>query len=240
MDHFVYSGLDQEQCGRLEALAGLLRDENRVHNLTAITEPEDIYRRHFADSLEALEVIRSHEKTALDTPSSGLLADIGSGAGLPGLALAIALPHWTITSIEATGKKVQFQNKVIERLSLENVCVIQGRAEDLAHDPQYRECFDIVTARAVASLDILVELCLPLLKPGGRMIAYKGGDCQAELASASSAMSILGGQFEKMIHYSLEKRDQAPFCLLVIRKTAGTEEKYPRSWRRIKKSPLGG
>ncbi|MBN1124996.1 MAG: 16S rRNA (guanine(527)-N(7))-methyltransferase RsmG [Sedimentisphaerales bacterium] len=251
---FRYIGLDEEQCRRLEVFAELLIAENRIHNLTAITEPGEIYRRHFADSLEALEVIHFHEKAAWQKAPCGSLADVGSGAGLPGLALAIALPHWTITSIEATGKKVQFQKKVIETLSLANACVVHGRAEELAHDPQYRETFDIVTARAVASLDVLAELGLPLLKPGGRMIAYKGADYQKELESAASALSVLGGQLEKVVPYSLAEltrkvdglnvnpeyveTDQNRF-LIVFHKTGCTEEKYPRPWRRIKKSLLG-
>lgn len=232
---FGHPSLSSDQCTQLEAFAKFIQQENKIHNLTAITETEQIYTRHFGDSLAALPVI---EAGWINKPSPSLI-DIGSGAGLPAMVLAIALPKWNITSVEATGKKVNFQRKAIDELGLKNATVIHGRAEELAHEKAYRERFDVVTARAVSALNILFELCLPFIRLGGRFIAWKGPDITAELEQANEALKVLGGQVEQIIPYSVcAPGIENPFKLIVTEKIADTGKSYPRQYNQIKRSPL--
>jgi len=227
---FTYNGLSSQQCQRFQLFAQLIQQQSRIHNLTAITETEAIYIRHFADSLAALAIldVGARQKT---------LIDIGSGAGLPGLALAIALPDWQITSLEATGKKLRFQQMVIDELRLTNARVIPGRAETLALDPAYRQAFDVVTARAIADMAILAELAIPLVKVKGKVLAWKGKSCAAELTAANNAIKTLGGRVGRKHNYTLD--DKSQMVIIVLDKIAGTQKKYPREFKAIKSSPLG-
>jgi|FrelakmetLWP11LW_1041352.scaffolds.fasta_scaffold21681_2 16S rRNA (guanine527-N7)-methyltransferase len=208
-----------------DTLAELLVAENAHTNLTRITEPLQIHARHFLDSLAAV--------AAIDTVSqnkSGLsIVDIGSGAGFPVLPLAIVRPAWHFTSIEATGKKVQFQNKAIAELGLKNVTVLHCRAEEAAHQKQYREHFDVALARAVASLRILAELSLGLVKIGGTMFAWKGPDCDAEIQEMEKSLSFLGGKRSTTYPYTLPDISDS-FHLITVKKTAPTPASYPREY----------
>src|SRR2546422_2343800 len=150
-----------------------LLDWNTRMNLTAITDPEEVLLKHFLDSLSLLIVY--------DRPGARLL-DIGAGAGFPGLPLKIARPQWQVTLLEATGKKVTFLRHVIETLQLKNVVAVHGRAEELAHNAEYRAAFDLVTARAVASISTLLEYGAPYCRVGGQIILPKKGDVAEELA----------------------------------------------------------
>src|SRR5579864_4234060 len=160
-----------------------LLDWNRRINLTAITEPEEVLLKHFLDSLSLLIVY--------DRPKAQLL-DIGAGAGFPGLPLKIVQPQWHVVLLEATGKKVTFLQHNIETLQLKNVVAVHGRAEELAHKAGYRASFDVVTARAVASLPTLLEYAAPFCRVGGQIILPKKGDVAEELAQGKLAARHLG------------------------------------------------
>jgi 16S rRNA (guanine527-N7)-methyltransferase len=213
-----------------DTLSHLLIEENKHTNLTRITEPNQIRIRHFLDSLAVLPVL---DKLA-GNKSSLRIADVGSGAGFPVLPLAIVRPEWKFTSIEATGKKVNFQKKVVSELGLKNVTVINVRAEELAHTKQFREKFDASLARAVADLGILAEVSLPLVKVGGLMLAFKGPDIEQELAGAEKMIGILGGQTDAVWSYSLPDTE-GQFSLISLAKTDTTPIQYPRSYSVISK-----
>ncbi len=253
MPPFVYPGLSDAQCRAFETFAAMLATEGQRFNLTTILAPEAIYVRHFADSLQALALLDEQQRPPPGTSGRPSLADIGSGAGLPGLALAIARPDWSVVSIEATGKKVAFQQRLIERLGLSNAQAVHGRAEVLGRAPAFRETFDIVTARALAPLNVLVELALPLLVVGGRLVAYKGADCEDEMSRAKAALEQLGGRINRVLDYTLHDlavkvgcdpdsrgtRAGAGLRLILVEKTAPTDPHFPRPWRWVKHAPLG-
>ena len=215
-----------------DTLAHLLTEENKHTNLTRITNPEQIRSRHFLDSLAILP--------ALDNLAQGkkslTIADIGSGAGFPVLPLAIVRPDWRFTSIEATGKKVNFQKKAVAELGLKNITVIHARAEELAHEKLYREQFDVVVVRAVADLRILAELALPFVKIGGLMLAFKSANTKDELNTAAKTISTLGGQLDAIWNYTLPNAKD-DFCLIAVAKSAPTPREYPRSYAVISKKP---
>jgi 16S rRNA (guanine527-N7)-methyltransferase len=213
-----------------DTLSQLLIEENKHTNLTRIIEPNQIRIRHFLDSLAVLPVLDQ----LAGNKSSLRIADVGSGAGFPVLPLAIIRPEWKFTSIEATGKKVNFQKKVVAELGLKNITVVGVRAEELAHTKQYREKFDASLARAVADLGILAEVSLPLVKTGGLMLAYKGSDVEKELAGAEKMIEILGGQMDTVWHYTLLDMTDG-FCLISIAKIVSTPDQYPRSYSIISK-----
>ncbi|MBM4103937.1 MAG: 16S rRNA (guanine(527)-N(7))-methyltransferase RsmG [Planctomycetes bacterium] len=213
-----------------DTLAHRLIEENKHTNLTRITDPEQIRSRHFLDSLAALPVLDQ----LAGNKSSLRIADVGSGAGFPVLPLAIVRPDWQFTSIEATGKKVNFQKKAIAELGLKNITVIHARAEELAHEKLYREQFDIAVARAVADLRILAELSLPFVKIGGLMLAFKSRDIEKELTGAVTIIKTLGGESDIIWSYSLPDTE-GKFHLISIAKTAATPIDYPRSYSIISK-----
>ncbi|AQT70207.1 Ribosomal RNA small subunit methyltransferase G [Anaerohalosphaera lusitana] len=231
---FQYTGLNEDQLTKFNQLADLLVDQNRVHNLTTITAAEDIYARHFVDSLAALELLDELKPEQSEPPR---LLDIGSGAGFPALPLAIALPDWDITSLEATGKKVRFQEHARNSLNLTNFTARQGRAEILAREDTYRENFDVVTARALAELRVLAELTIPFVRVGGHFLAWKGPDPAEEVDSARQAIQLLGGRVRKFYDYQLAQNRK--FTIVVIKKVTMTPAEYPREFKNIKKSPLG-
>ncbi len=196
---------------------------NEMFNITAITEKEEVYKKHFIDSV--LGVNKICGKTLLD---------IGSGGGFPALPIKIMKEEIELTMLEATGKKCEFLSSVKDKLSLEKVNVINGRAEDFAKKEDFREKFDCVTARAVARLNILAEYCLPFVKIGGRFVAYKG-DATDEIAEAKNAIEILGGKIIETNEYDLFG---AKRTIVVIEKVKNTDIKYPRSNGAIRKKPL--
>jgi 16S rRNA (guanine527-N7)-methyltransferase len=215
-----------------DTLAHLLTEENKHTNLTRITDPEQIRSRHFLDSLAVLPATDNLARGK----TSFTITDIGSGAGFPVLPLAIVRPAWRFTSIEATGKKVNFQKKAAAELALKNITIIHGRAEDLAHEKSYREQFDVAVARAVADLRILAELSLPFVKIGGLMLAFKGPDVEKELIEAQKTITTLGGQTDMVWSYSLPETTDN-FCLISIAKSSPTPKEYPRSYSIISKKP---
>ena len=208
---------------------------NKKFNLTAITEYNQVQVRHFVDSLSCL--------LAMPRPLSGSdggpprCIDVGSGAGFPGLPLKIYCPHLVWVLLEATAKKVGFLEHVVAHLGLEDVHPLWGRAEEVAHDPEHREAYDLVVARAVADLPVLAEYTLPLCRPGGRVVAQKGISAQEEAQSAAHALSLLGGRLRKVIPVELQSLAESRH-LVVIDKVARTPERYPRRAGIPSKRPL--
>ena len=206
--------------------ADLLVEKNKVMNLTAITEPADIAALHFLDSAALLTLADWKGKT---------VADIGTGAGFPGLPLRIVDPSIRLTLLDAQNKRVEFLKEVCGELGLADVECVHARAEEFAAD--HREGFDLVTSRAVAALPLLCELCLPLVKVGGYFAAMKSVDADAELASAAHAIEVLGGAVDHVTDYAIPGTE-VHHRVIFIKKCRETGKKYPRAFAKIKKNPL--
>ncbi len=225
--------LDDDQLARFAALSDLLLDWNARVNLTAITDPAEVVTRHFLDALTCVLGLAPEE---LARPLS--LLDVGSGAGFPGLPLAIAFPHWRVTLLEATGKKTRFQEAAITALALTNTHALNGRAEELAHNSAHRGRYDVVMARAVAALPTLLEYCLPFARPGGVVIAPKKGDLGEEIAAGARAARILGARLLAPVSVLISPLDDGR-VLLVARAERPSPALYPRSGGAPLKRPLG-
>ena len=215
--------LSDEQLKKFEVYYDLLVFYNGKFNITAITEKEDVYLKHFVDSVLGVEKICG--KT---------LIDVGSGGGFPAIPIKIMREDTRLTMLEATGKKCDFLNTVVKELKLENVEVINSRAEDKAKDPLFRESFDCCSARAVARLNTLCEYCMPFVKIGGTFVAYKG-DAEEEIKEANSAIKTLGGRLVDAFFYEL---GGAKRTLVSIEKIIATDKKYPRGNGKERKNPL--
>ncbi len=203
-----------------------LIEVNKVMNLTAITDPNEIYLRHFADSVSLLGCADFDGKKVID---------IGTGAGFPGLPIKIANDSISLTLLDSLRKRVDFLSEACEILGLDDVTCLHARAEEQASKEGFRDSFDIVLSRAVASLPTLCELCLPYVKPGGLFLAMKSRDYAEELNGAENAIKTLQGRVERVCEYNL---DDVPYCVIVIKKLANTPTKYPRRFAKIQKSPL--
>lgn len=216
--------LDAEAVERFQQYRDLLLAANERFNLTRITDPDEVEVRLFADSLSLLPHLPDNSRRLLD---------IGSGGGVPGLALAIARPDLPVSLLDATAKKVRFLAETADALGLDNVTAIQGRAEELARDRRHRERYDAVTARAVARLVTLVELALPFLSIGGRAILPKGSAAAEELDEARYAIGLLGGRAHPPIETDIEGT-----TLIIVDKRKPTPAVYPRNTGVPNKSPL--
>ena len=222
----------EKHIDKFEALSDLLISENQKYNLTRIVDPDQVKSRHFLDSLAALDVLNRHSAYLSDEPK---LIDIGSGAGLPSLALAIVLDKWQFTSVEATGKKSDFQKMAAEKLGLNNFKAVNARAEDLGNDANFRNKFDFVTARAVGHLALIAELACPLLRDQGVFLAWKGQKYQQELTESESILKALRADYIDEYSYNLPDAD-SDLHLVTIRKTGPTPKAFPRQYNQIKKS----
>ena len=211
----------------------LLIEKNKVMNLTAITEKEDVIIKHFVDSIAVIPYLK--DKNILKDDSS--IIDIGTGAGFPGLPLKIMLPDIKFTLLDSLNKRVGFLNEVISELGLSNINAIHGRAEDIAFDKKYRETNDICVSRAVANLSTLSEYCLPFVKKGGFFISYKAGDSEEEINNSKNAIKLLGGKINKVEEFVLPESD-ASRVFVFIKKENITEKKYPRKAGIPSKKPL--
>ena len=207
-----------------ETYCRLLKEKNRVMNLTAITEEDQVARLHFLDSLALLG--------AADFKDAAVI-DVGTGAGFPGLPLKLAEPSISLTLLDAQRKRVDFLRETCGALGVEAEC-LHARAEEAT---DLRERFDLAVSRAVARLSVLCELCLPFVRPGGAFLAMKSVDSDGETAEAARALALLGGEVESTVDYPIPGTDVV-HRVLVIRKTAPTPKKYPRRFAKIQKEPL--
>ena len=218
----------QEAPSLLARYGELLAEKNKVMNLTAITDPQDVATLHMLDCAALLNCADFSGKT---------LIDVGTGAGFPGLPLKILVPSLEVTLLDSLNKRVDWLNETIGALGLDGVQAVHGRAEEAGREPDLRERFDSAAARAVADLRLLCELCLPLVKVGGRFLAMKGTDCERELDAALPAIQILGGRVEDCFDYQIPHTN-VTHRVILIEKSAPSPEKYPRRWTKIQKSPL--
>ena len=219
-------GVSVDTIPRLEEFSALLVEKNKVMNLTGITEPREIATVHLLDSLSLLPMAELAGKTVVD---------VGTGAGFPGVPLAIALPDSHITLLDSLNKRIEFLKESCAAIGLANVDCVHGRAEEFAADR--RESFDFAVSRAVASLPMLCELCLPLVKVGGQFLAMKSSHTEDEIAEAKSAIAKLGGKIEAVEDYTIPTTDVV-HRVVRIKKIAPTPKKYPRRFAQIKKQPL--
>ena len=203
----------------------MLIDYNSHTNLTRITEEDEVYLKHFYDSLTLIKAVHLNDQ---------LLLDIGTGAGFPGLVLKIVFPNLKVTLVDSLNKRVVFLNSVIDKLNLKDIKAVHERAE--YYIKNNRESFDIVTSRAVANLSMLSELCIPFVKVGGLFIPMKA-EAETEINNATSAIKTLGCVIRKTILFKLPK-DAGNRSLIVIEKNNKTNVKYPRKFSEIKKKPL--
>ena len=213
---------------KLERFGRLLLEKNEVMNLTAIIRPMDVATLHMLDCAALLNCAGFQYKTLLD---------VGTGAGFPGVPLKILVPTLRVTLLDAQSKRVDWLEEACDILALQGVAPIQGRAEEMGLDPELREQYDFATARAVADLHLLSELCLPFVKVGGHFLAMKGTDCDAELDAARFAIYELGGEVEQCIDYAVP-HTEVNHRVVLIKKKAPTPSQYPRKWVKIQKSPL--
>jgi 16S rRNA (guanine527-N7)-methyltransferase len=201
---------------------------NEKVNLTGITARDEVITKHFLDSLSCLKAVPHLPK---------MVVDVGTGPGLPGLALKIAQPHLHLTLIEATRKKVKFLHHLVAELNLDQVTILGNRAEEVGRQPAHRGHYQLAVARAVAPLRVLVEYMLPLLKKGGLMLAQKGTDPADEIAAAANALGILGGQHQKTIPVTIPNLE-ASRHLVLIKKVKATPRQYPRKAGTPTKKPI--
>ena len=219
--------LTDEQLSRFDALSDLLVEQNKTMNLTAITDPDGIATKHFADSISVL--------AAAEIPSGARVLDVGTGAGFPGIPLLIMRPDIDLTMIDSTAKKLKYVENTVNELGL-IATTLHTRAEEAGQSKEYREKFDFVFSRAVAALNVLCVYCLPFVKQNGLFIAMKGAKAQEEIDAAKAAIKTLGGKIIAEKTFSLA--DGGERTLVVIKKISQIPPKYPRPSAQIAKKPL--
>lgn len=225
----VGMNFDEDKYNKFITYKNLLQEWNEKINLTAITEDEEVIKKHFIDCIKAFSENQFKEAKTL--------IDVGTGAGFPGLPIAIMRENLNITLLDSLNKRVNFLNIVKNSLNLTNVTTIHSRAEDGARNKELREKFDIATSRAVANMAVLSEFCLPYVKVGGYFIALKGPAITDELNDAKNAIGTLGGKLIEVIEVSVEGTD-LKHNLVVIKKVKETPKTYPRKAGSITKKPI--
>ena len=219
--------LSEKQLNQFYNYMNILIEWNKVMNLTNITEPEEIIQKHFVDSLTVLKSIKENAS----------IIDVGTGAGFPGIPIKIAFPETRITLLDSLNKRIKFLEEVINKLELKNIETIHGRAEEVAHNKNYREKYDIAIARAVAPLNVLSEYLLPFVKIGGYAICMKGVKGKEEAEEGKNAIKILGGEITNSREFNLPNTEMAR-TIIEIEKIKNTEKKYPRKAGTPTKMPL--
>ena len=220
--------LSEKQIEQLDKYYELLIEKNKVMNLTAIIEFDEVIVKHFADSLSICTVMPNDIHT---------ICDLGTGAGFPGIPMAIAYPNIQFTLIDSLNKRIKFLQEVVDCIGLDNVTLVHARAEEAGRNKIYREQFDLVVSRAVANIATLSEYCLPLVKIGGYFISFKSGDVNNEIELSGKAINKLGGKLEKPILFSLPDTDISR-SFLIINKEKNTPKVYPRKAGTPSKEPL--
>lgn len=205
----------------------ILVETNKVMNLTAITEFDEVIEKHFLDSLSLVRVF--------DLNRNVKILDLGTGAGFPGIPLKITFPEIDIVLADSLNKRVKFLNEVVENLQLKQAETVHGRAEELAKNKKYREQFDLCTSRAVANLSSLSEYCIPFVKEGGRFISYKSGEIEEEVDQAKRAIHVLGGKLDQVYKFDLHEQKRS---FVIIEKVKKTPAVYPRKAGTPTKEPL--
>lgn len=219
--------LKDEQMQQFLTYYEMLVEKNKVMNLTAITEFDEVVEKHFLDSLSLVK--------AYDLTQPVRILDLGTGAGFPGIPLKIAFPELEIVLADSLNKRILFLDEVIAELGLQKITTVHARAEELARNKEYRELFDLVVSRAVANLASLSEYCVPFVKLGGKFISYKSGEIDEELVNAKHAIFLLGGKTEEVVKFDLYDQKRS---FVLIKKEKGTPKTYPRKAGTPTKSPL--
>lgn len=225
-NEIVYSDLQIQQ---FDTYYELLTEWNKVMNLTAITDFEDVLVKHFIDSLAICKYV--------DFNKYSNLIDVGTGAGFPGLPIKIMFPHLRVTLMDSLNKRINFLNEVITACGLQDIIAIHGRAEDFAHVKDYREQYDLCVSRAVANLSVLNEYCMPFVKIGGKFIPFKSEHVDEELNNALKSIKVLGGKFVDKINFDLYGTE-AKRTILIIDKVKSTNPMYPRKAGVPTKNPI--
>lgn len=220
-----YANLSKEQIEKFKVYYKSLIEWNEKINLTAITDESEVITKHFADSLSILKYIKNNSK----------VIDVGTGAGFPGIPLKIANESLKITLLDSLNKRVLFLDEVIKELNLKDINTIHGRAEEVAHDKDHREQYDIAVCRAVAKLNVLAEYMLPYLKVGGVFICMKGPNINEEIDSSMKAIKLLGGKIEKVESFELEENQRN---IIIIKKEKNSPKNFPRKAGTPSKSPI--
>ena len=238
MEQIIAAGLEElglmgrvpeDAPAQLAQYGRMLLEKNQVMNLTAIRDPEGVARLHMLDCAALLKFCDFQGKT---------LIDVGTGAGFPGMVLKILAPSLRITFLDSLAKRLDWLTEVYEDLDgVDNITTFHGRAEEFGLNRSFRDSFDFATARAVADLRVLCELCLPFVKVGGKFLAMKSTGSDQELAEADHAVKVLGGRVTEIHDYAIPGTD-ITHRLIVMEKTAPTPKGYPRKWTRIQKNPL--
>lgn len=219
--------LSDEQLEQFLTYYEMLVEKNKVMNLTAITEFDEVIEKHFLDSLSLIRVKDLNEKISI--------IDLGTGAGFPGIPLKIAFPEIDVTLVDSLNKRVLFLSEVIAKLGLKNISATHERAEIIANNADYREKFDLCVSRAVANLSTLTEYCLPFVKVGGQFISYKSGECDEEVTAAKNAIFLVGGKTASVEKFTLGESGRA---FVIIDKIKKTPKQYPRKAGTPAKEPL--
>lgn len=220
--------VEEVQVNKLREFLLEVLEKNQVMNLTAITDPKEAVGLHLLDSAFVTKFIPSDAEN---------LIDVGTGAGFPAVPIKILRPSLEVTLMDALEKRLLWLEEQGEILKLENMFTLHGRGEELSHIPDYREVFDVATARAVADLSVLSEIVLPFVKVGGRFIAMKSAESTEEMEKAKGAIEILGGTIIQIQDYVIPQVE-ITHRLIVIEKKEPTPDKYPRRWAKIKNTPL--
>lgn len=220
---------DEEKYNKFIKYKDLIKEWNQKINLTAITDDEEIIKKHFIDSIKVFNC--DYVKNAKS------IIDIGTGGGFPGVPMRIVKEDSKMVLLDSLNKRINFLNEVINDLNLSNIKTIHGRAEDFAQTAEYRQRFDLAVSRAVANLTVLLEFCLPYVKIGGYFVALKGPAIEEEIKAAEGALKALGGKIEKIIEVDIEGSD-LKHNLLVVKKIKDTPKKYPRKAGMVTKNPI--
>ena len=233
LEHFIeelnklHIELDENQINQFINYYEMLIEKNKVMNLTAITDFDEVIDKHFIDSLNLFRLV--------DLKSEKYILDLGTGAGFPGIPLKIAFPNIRIVLADSLNKRILFLKDVVDNLCLNDVECVHGRAEDLARNSSYRESFDLCVSRAVANLSTLSEYCIPFVKMGGQFISYKSDNCEEEINSSKVAISKLGGKISKVENFKIGENGRS---FVVIDKVENTPKKFPRKAGLPSKEPL--